>query len=147
MTDTLIVDDHLLLRVLLEDEPPELRPTGASLATTGLWYHRLCRALSNQTVIGSISRRLGQVEDVVSVGLIRTVIELPDSIQLLSFRSLGWPMAELVNGGARLNLLSLEALAAARHLRAEICLAEVDANRPLITSSQKFGVNVRSVSD
>jgi len=147
VTDTLIVDDHLLLRVLLGDEPLELRPTGASLATTGLWYHRLCRALSDHTVVGSISRRLGQVEEVISVGLIRTVIELPDSIQLLSFRSLGWPIAELVNGGARLNLLSLEALAAARHFGAEICLAEVDINRPLIASSHEFGVSVRSVSD
>jgi hypothetical protein len=145
VTDKIIIDDHLLLRLLLEDEPPELRPNGAAIGTTGLWYHRLCRALSDQTVVGSISRRLGQVDKSVAAGVIEAVIELPDSIELLSLRSLGWPMADLVHGGARLNLLSLEALAAARHLSAEICLADVDTNQPLIASSRKFGVSVRSV--
>jgi hypothetical protein len=147
VTDNLVVDDHLLLRVLLQDEPPELRPDGAVIATTGLWYHRLCRALSDQTVVGSISRRLGHVEDTVAADLIRAVIELPDAIELLSLRSLGWPMAEIVHGGARLNLLSLEALAAAQHLGAEICLADVDANQPLVASSRQSGVTVRTIPD
>jgi hypothetical protein len=123
VTDKIIIDDHLLLRLLLEDEPPELRPNGAAVGTTGLWYHRLCRALSDQTVVGSISRRLGHVDETVAADLIEAVIELPDSTELLSFRSLGWPMAELVHGGA----------------------ADVDTNQPLIASSSEFGVSVRSV--
>ena len=100
MTKKLVIDDHLPLRVLLDDEPSELRPRGAVIATTGLWYHRLCRALSDQTVIGSISRRLGNVEDTVAAGLIAAVIDLPDTIELLSLRSLGCPMAQLVHQGA-----------------------------------------------
>lgn len=145
MTDIVIIDDHLLLRVLLQDEPPELRPDGAVIATTGLWYHRLCRALSDQTVVGSISRRLGHVENTVAADVIRAVIELPEAIELLSLRSLGWPMAEVLHEGARLNLLSLEALAAAKHLGAEICLAEVDDNRPLIAASRVSGVTIRAI--
>jgi len=145
VTDIVIIDDHLLLRVLLQDEPPELRPDGAVIATTGLWYHRLCRALSDQTVVGSISRRLGHVENTVAADVIRAVIELPEAIELLSLRSLGWPMAEVLHEGARLNLLSLEALAAAKHLGAEICLAEVDDHRPLIAASRVSGVTIRAI--
>ncbi len=143
---TVLLDDHLLLRVLLGDEPAGLRPTGATVATTGLWYHRLCRALANSTVIGSMSRRLGAVDDAVAADVLGAVIELPDTIELLSLRTLGWPMGELLRAGAHLNLLSLEALAAARHLAADVCLADVDDNEPLRAVAAKFGVAVRILS-
>ena len=119
--------------MLLDDEPPKLRP-GAAIATTGLWYHRLCRALSDQAVVGSMSRRLGGVQMAVAADAVAAVIDLPDTIELLSLRTLGWPMARIGHSGARLNLLSLEAIAAAIHLRAEICLAELDDNEPLTRS-------------
>ena len=54
-----IVDDHLLLQVLLNEEPADLRAPGAQIFTTGLWYHRLCRAVSSEAVTGALSRRLG----------------------------------------------------------------------------------------
>jgi hypothetical protein len=146
LSTVLLVDDHILLRILLDDEPPTLRPTGARMATTGLWYHRLCRALAGKVVVGSMSRRLGNVDDAVATEVVGTVIDLPASIELLSLRSLGWPMGELVHAGARLNLLSLEALAAARTLSAEICLAAVDDNAPLRAASQEFGVPVRTIA-
>ena len=146
MTETLLVDDHLLLRVLLQQEPAELRSRGVIIATTGLWYHRLCRAVSDQAVVGSMSRRLGDVDSSVAATAIAAVIQLPESIQLLSLRSLGWPMSMLVHAGARLNLLSLEALAAARHLSAEICLADVDNNEALRSAAARFGVPVRSIA-
>lgn len=144
---TLLVDDHLLLRVLLHDEPPSLRPAGAAIATTGLWYHRLCRALATDAVRGSMSRQLGAVDDAVAADVLAAVIELPDTVELVSLRTLGWPMGELVQGGARLNLLSLEALAAAKHLSAEVCLAAVDDNEPLRTAASSFDVVVQTVSD
>lgn len=143
---TLLLDDHLLLSVLLGDELVELHGEDVSLATTGLWYHRLCRALSNEEVAGSMSRRLGDVDAHVASTVIAAVIELPSEIEMLSLRTLGWPMASLVSSGRRLNLLSLEALAAAVHLDAEICLAEVDDNEPLRTAAQSMGVAVRSIA-
>lgn len=136
-----------MLRVLLDDEPPSLRPAGAALATTGLWYHRLCRAVAGNAVLGPMSRRLGRVDDAVAADVLGAVIDLPDSIELVSLRSLGWPMGKLVHAGARLNLLSLEALASARHLSAEICLAATDDNAPLRTSAPDFGIEFRTVSN
>lgn len=142
----ILVDDHLLLRILLGDEPAALRSPGASLATTGLWYHRLCRALADQSVIGSMSRRLGAVDHDLAARVLAAVVELPASIELVSLRTLGWPMAELVHGGARLNLLSLEALGAALHLDAEICLAEHDQNEPLRAGAARHGIALRLLS-
>ena len=144
---TVLVDDHLLLRILLDDEPSTLRPTGATVATTGLWYHRLCRALADDAVIGSMSRRLGAVDATVAAEVLGAVMELPDTVELVSLRTLGWPMGRLVHIGARLNLLSLEALAAARHLTAEVCLAEGGDNDPLRASASSFGVAVRTITD
>ncbi len=142
-----VLDDHLLLRLLLGDEPADLRPSGAALTTTGLWYHRLCRALADQTVVGSMSRSLGAVDAHVAAEVIAAVIELPESIGLTSLRSLGWPMANLLSSGVRLNLLSLEALAAAEHLGGEICLAAVDHNPPLREAAKQRNVAVRLISN
>lgn len=141
-----VVDDHLLLRILLDDEPPELRPGGEPISTTGLWYHRLCRALTDQTVRGVISKSLGDVDALTAGRAIGAIIELPEAIGLTSLRSLGWAMAELIASGVRLNLLSLEALAAAEQLGAEICLAEADHNRPLIEAAEQRDVSVRFIA-
>ena len=142
-----MVDDHLLLRILPDDEPTSLRPASAAVATTGLWYHRLCRALAGGGVVGSMSRRLGNVDPAVAADVVASVLNLPESIELVSLRSLGWPMGELVHAGARLNLPSLEALASARHLDAEICLAEADGNVPLQLAAQEVGVPVRTIKE
>ena len=141
-----LVDDRLLLRLLLGDEPPDLRPARAAIATTGLWYHRLCRALADDAVVGSLSRRLGAVDEDVAARVLASVVELPETVELVSLRTLGWPMAELVHAGARLNLLSLEALAAARLLSAEICIAAEDDNDPLRAAGTAFGVTIHVLS-
>jgi hypothetical protein len=145
--NVVLVDDHLLLRVLLGDEPATLRPAGTAIATTGLWYHRLCRALADEAVVGPMSRRLGAVDDAIAGAVLRAVVDLPDTIEMVSLRTLGWPMGALLRAGADLNLLSLEALAAARHLDAEVCLAAADDNGPLQVAATRFDVVVRTVDD
>jgi hypothetical protein len=138
--EDVLVDDHLLLRVLLDEEPPELRPAGAQIFTTGLWYHRLSRALVNRRVTGALSRLLGPVDPLTAAGAVRASITLPQTIGLLSLRNLAWPMARLLDQGVRLNLMSLEALAAAEQLDALLCLAIEDGNRPLLAAAEARGV-------
>jgi hypothetical protein len=138
-----VIDDHLLLRILLDDEPPELRPDGGRIFTTGLWYHRLCRSVGDRSLVGVFSRALGRADPSVAAAAIEAVTRLPDSIELLSLRELAWPMARLIDDGVRLNLLSLEALAAAEHLESELCLAAADENPPLLTAAQTRTTTVR----
>ena len=141
-----LVDDHLLLRVLLGDEPSGLDVSGAaSIATTGLWYHRLCRALADDRVVGALSGQIGSVDPAVAQATIAALVDLPEGVTLVSLRDLAWPMAELVSDGTRLNLLSLEALAAAQHLDATICLAAADENPPLVAAAQAADVPIRVV--
>ena len=144
MSDKLyVVDDHLLLRILLDDEPRALRPDGGRVFTTGLWYHRLCRSIGDRSVVGVFSRALGRVDPLVAAAAIEAVTRLPDSVELLSLRELAWPMARLVDDGVRLNLMSLEALAAAEHLEAELCLAATDENPPLLAAARTRITTVR----
>lgn len=138
-----LVDDHLLLRLLL-GEVPHIGPKRTTLATTGIWYHRLCRALAGPSTVGSLSRQLGEVDASLAAGALGAVLDLPDDIEMVSMRTLGWPMADLVHRGARLNLLSLEALAAARHLRAVIWLSSDDDNGPLRAAAADHGITVRT---
>lgn len=141
----LVVDDHLLLRVLLQDEPRQLRPSGGRIFTTGLWYHRLCRSIGDRSVVGVLSRFLGLASPAVAAAAIEAVTRLPASINLISLRELAWPMARLVDDGTRLNLMSLEALAAAEHLGADLCLAVADENPTLMAAAQSRGTAVRLI--
>ena len=145
MGDTVLVDDHLLLAVLLGREPTALRLGDTRIATTGLWYHRLCRAVIDSTVVGSMSRRLSGLAPAAASAAIASVVRLPADIEMVSLRTLGWPMAEVLSGRLRLNLLSLEAIAAARVLDAEICLTPADRNEALMDAARTLGVSVRTI--
>ena len=138
-----VVDDHLLLRILLDDEPEALRPDGGRVFTTGLWYHRLCRSVGDREVVGVFSRAIGGASPSVAARAIAAITQLPDLIDLISLRELAWPMARLVDDGVRLNLMSLEALAAAEHLEAELCIAVTDMNPPLLAAAQTRATTVR----
>ena len=141
---SVLIDDHILLRVLLDDEPPELRPLGASVATTGLWYHRLCRALSSQVVTGSLSRSLGRADADIAAAAVRAATALPETIGLVSLRELSWPMADCSPTGQAQPDVARSS-AAAEHLDAEICLASVDENPPLIEAAASRNVATRLI--
>jgi hypothetical protein len=147
MSRELVVDDHIVLRLLLDDEPDSLRPEGGRIFTTGLWYHRLCRALANPHVEGAMSRRLVGTTPAVAAAAQQSVIDLPHDIGLISLREVAWPMARLVVSGAQLNLLSLEALAAAGHVGGVLCLARADENRPLLDAAAARGIPARVIDD
>ena len=132
-----------LVAEVTRDEPDALRSPGARLSTTGLWHHRLCRSLANPSVTGTLSRLLGDVPSPVARSTIGAVNSLPPEIGLLSLREFGWPMSEILHAGHHLNLLSLEALAAARSIGAEICLASSDQNDPLLAAAAAMNVAYR----
>jgi hypothetical protein len=138
-----IIDDRLLLAVLLRGERgglAKLRRHG-ELFTTGLWYHRLCRAVGGRRVSGRLSGVLSEVPGDAATAALASVIELPAAIRLMSLRDLAWPMGRMVHDH-RLNLMGLEALCAARRVKATICVEERNDSPGLVAAAADVGVTV-----
>jgi hypothetical protein len=118
------VDDHLLVRALAGVAPAPVRRAQEEgrLWTTGIWYYRAVRALGSSRVIGALTGELAQLPPSLQAAALRAVGRLPDDVGLLSLRDLAPSMARFSERHA-LNLLSLEALAAAASLGAQILVA------------------------
>lgn len=113
-----LIDDQALSRVfrgdLVIDEP---------IYTTGLWYLRLCQAVvaANRPSTGRLSGPIAALPAPARKAAIAAVLALPNHVGLLSLRDLGPAIAGL-RETHRLNLLSIEALAAAKELNASVLL-------------------------
>lgn len=91
------------------------------LWTTGTWLYRLCHAVADPTVQGSLSGPLAELPLELRAGVTAKLVTLPPDIALASLRDLAWDMGQLVTHHP-LNFLALEALAAARFADATICV-------------------------
>lgn len=97
-----------------------------ALHTTGYWYVRLCR-----TVLGADQRKsrpLAELSPSLRERALKSLLELPDEIGLISLRDLGPTVAQM-RKFHQLNILSIEVLAAAYHLQAHVFLS---ATSPLL---------------
>ncbi len=143
---TVVIDDHLLMACLALNEPPVVRRARrrGRLYTSGYWYHRLCRALGATRTAGALSSRLAGFPAEDAPRLLASCRHLPEAVRLVSLRDLSWPMAELLREH-RLNLLQLEALAAAQLLGATICVWEGDQSAHLAAAAEEVGVPVMAV--
>jgi hypothetical protein len=143
---TLIIDDHVLMSCLALTEPQEVRRARrrGRLFTSGLWYHRLCRALGASRTAGVLSTRLAGLPAADAGRLLGSLRHLPEAVRMVSLRDLGWPMAALLREH-RLNLLHLEAVAAAQMLEATICVWEGDEAPQLRAAADTLGVPILAV--
>jgi hypothetical protein len=116
-----LLDDQQLGGVVRGQIPRGLR--GKQLYTTGCWYVRLCTAvLAAQGRRGALSDPFSELPERHRARALGAVLELPDDIGLLSLRELG-PVIAHLRHRHRLNLLAIEALAAATHLGADVHLS------------------------
>ena len=116
---TQLVDDRVLSGLLRGDSPPH---PGEPVCTTGYWYVRLCQAALSSTVKGSLSGSFADLPPSLLPRAVQALLELPDEIGLVSLRTLA-PLTGWLRGcHQKLNLLSLEALAAALYLNADVYL-------------------------
>ncbi len=138
----LVVDDALLLAVLGGVAPPELDEAvrRAEVYTTGSWYYRLGRALHDQRLTGALSTALAALPAGRQALVLSGLDELPPQIGLLSLRALV-PVMRRLDTGRHLNLLTAEALAAARMLDAGIRVST--ASRLLHDACRALGVDLQ----
>lgn len=120
MTIALIDDQHL--GTVLRGEAPRTLAS-KELYTTGYWYVRLCQAvLGAQERIGTLSKPFSELPGELRDRAVAAVLELPADIGMLGLRELGPTIARL-RRDHQLNILGIEALAAATHLGADVYLS------------------------
>lgn len=136
-----LIDDQLLGQVLRGRTHRSL--ASQELFTTGYWYVRLCQAVLGANVrTGVLSRPFSELPGVLREKAMHAVLELPGEIGLISLRELAPTIAQL-RQRHQLNILGIEALAAATRLGAEVFLS---APSPLLEDalkSENLKVNVR----
>lgn len=116
-----LVDDQHLSEILRGITPQSLRDR--EVFTTGYWYVRLCQAvLGRRESTGALSNPFVSLPESLRSRATAAVMQLPDSIGLVSLRYLAPLIGELRRDHS-LNILGMEALAAAKHLRADVFLS------------------------
>lgn len=120
---TLLVDDQVLSLILRSEVPAPLVDTGDAIFTTGYWYVRLCQAvLGVADRPGSLSSPFTSLPPEGRDQALAAVLELPEEIGLLSLRELA-PVIARLRARHQLNILGMEALAAAVQLDARVVLS------------------------
>jgi hypothetical protein len=108
--------------------------------TTGCWYLRLCQAVARGAG-GSRSRPLLALPRARRERLLRSVLELPEEVEILGWKIVAPVMASQLDGpGRELNLLSREALAAATVLEAIVMTAPGNDNPRLRSALRAAGL-------
>jgi hypothetical protein len=120
---TVVLDDHLLRDWLARrDDALVGAVRGNEVATTNLWYARLCKTAAGVT--GGAVLRGWSVEQ--RRALIADLVALPPEIHVLPIRDLAWRMGELIADHRGLSILGAEALAATAALGGRLLVSARD---------------------
>jgi len=138
-----VLDDHLLrdllsddvsdslARILVEHEP----------ATTNLYYLRLCKSV----VSARGGRLTGSWPAERRRALGETLIALPARIEVVPMQTLAFQMAELADQHA-LSTLGAEAVAAAVHLGAPLCVWDGNDGPAIRTAANAAGADYQTLA-
>jgi len=137
-----VIDDHLLRDVLANQQGRRLTRlvTANELATTNLYYVRLCKSV----VAARGGTRTGSWAPERRRELGRRLLEIPESIQILPMRLIGYRTAELAES-QRLSTLGAEAVAAAERLGASLCVWDGDDGPGIRAAARAAGVTYRTI--
>lgn len=134
-----------MLAVLTGQVPPELT-VHADLdvvATTNLFYARLCRAVASPRRSG---RLVGDLTADAPAAISAVLQLLPREIVITPMRELAWPMAQLAASYRGLSLLGTEAVAAAVHLDATLCVRDRNNGPGIRAAAEAMGVPYVTIS-
>ena len=135
-----VLDDHLLRDLLSDDMSASLVDILAEHepATTNLYYLRLCKSV----VTARGGRLTGSWPAEQRQALGRTLTALPATIEVVPLRTLAFPMAQLAHRHP-LSSLGAEAVAAAIHLEAPLCVWDCDDGPAIRTAANAAGTDYR----
>jgi hypothetical protein len=140
---TAVLDDHLLRDLLADEVSDDLAEVLAEHepATTNFFYLRLCK--STVSARGGSLVGAWPIERRVALG--RTLVALPDSVTIVPLRDIAYRMAELAELH-RVSNLGAEAVAAAEHLRAPLCVWTGDDGPGIRDALTSLGGSYRTIS-
>jgi hypothetical protein len=120
-----LLDDHLLRDWMVGPDRVLRRAVGReALATTNLWYARLCKSAARST-----SRALlGDLPLEERQALVAALVQLPGDITVVPMRELAWRMGVLATDQSGLSTLGSEAVAAAESLGARLLASSRDGS-------------------
>lgn len=120
---TVLLDDHLLRDWLSRrDEDLVLAIGTEPIATTNLWYARLCKSAARAGE-GALLRNWSGEE---RRALVAALVALPDDVRVVPLRDLAWEVGQLAVDHDGLSTLGAEAIAAADRLGARILVSSRD---------------------
>ena len=120
---TVVLDDHLLRDWMVgPDDGLRTAIDGSEVATTNLWYTRLCKSAARQAG-GAL---LGGWPEAERQALVAGLMALPSSVHVVPMRELAWRMAELAAAHGGLSTLGAEAIAAAESLGGRLLVSARD---------------------
>jgi hypothetical protein len=138
-----LLDDHLLRDWIVGPDRALRRAVGHhDLATTNLWYARLCKSAAGSTR-GALLGRWTQDE---REAIVASLIALPEQIAVIPMRELAWAMGVLVAENTSLSTLGSEAVAAADALGATVLVSARDDGPGIRRSCQSKGIRYRALA-
>jgi hypothetical protein len=137
-----LLDDHLLRDLLAGDLSSELAQLlrDHEPATTNLYLHRLCKSVVSArggALTGSWPTKRRQE-------LGRRLVALPHTVRLTPMQVLAYRMAEIAET-SRVSTLGAEAVSAAEHLSAPLCVWEGDDGPAIRTAAISVGADYRLI--
>jgi hypothetical protein len=138
-----VLDDHLLRDLLADEAGGELVRllAGYEPATTNFYYMRLCRS--------AVSARGGSLTGSWPAErrrqLARSLLALPDTIEIVPMRGLAFRIAELIDAHP-ISTLGAEAVAAAIELDAPLCVWAGDDGADIRSAAASAAVTYQTVS-
>ena len=138
-----VLDDHLLRDWLVGPDPSLRLAIGHStIATTNLWYSRLCKSALTHGG-GALLGSWGEDERrEVMAGL----LALPDSVTVVPMVSLAWRMGELMRDYRGLSTLGAEAVAAAESTRGQMLVSGRDDGPGIRSACHALGIRYTALS-
>ena len=139
---TVLLDDHLLRDWMARRDGPLVDAVGGDdVATTNLWYARLCKSAARAT-----GGSLASWDDDERRALIGGLIALGDDITVAPMRDLAWHMGVLVADHRGLSTLGAEAVAAAVALESRILVSARDDGPGVRRCCESLGVGYEALA-
>ncbi len=139
---TVLLDDHLLRDWMVGPDRDLRRAVRREpLATTNLWYARLCKSAA-RAAGGAL---LGDLPAAERESLVAALVKLPDDVTVVPMRDLAWRMGVLVSQHNGLSTLGSEAVAAAEALGAHVLASSRDDSPGIRLCCERVGIGYVTV--